>query len=81
MTSDRLREALRSQPFRQFRVHLGGGRSLDVRHPEFVAISPMGRTAAIYGPKDELEIIDVFMAQSIEFIPAKPGSTRRRKAG
>jgi len=41
----------------------------------------MGRTAAIYGPKDELEIIDVFMAQSIEFIPAKPGSTRRRKAG
>lgn len=74
MTSEKLKEAVQAQPFRPFRVHLGGGRALDVVHPEFIAISPSGRTAALYGRKDELEIIDVFMVQSIEFLT---GRTRR----
>ena len=78
MTSEKLSEAIRSQPFRRFRVHLGGGRSLEVRHPDFIMLSPSGRTAAVYGPRDELEVIDVFMVQSIEFLTGKNG-TRRPK--
>lgn len=80
MTSEKVREALRAEPFRPFRLHLGGGRSLDVWHPEFVAIAPTGRTAAVYGENDALEIIDVLMVQSIEFLPHKARG-RRRKAG
>ncbi len=67
MTSEKIREACKAQPFRPFRLHLGSGRVLNVRHPEFVAVSPSGRTAAIYGPRDELEIIDILMVQSIEY--------------
>lgn len=81
MTSEKLREALKSEPFRPFRLHLGGGRSLDVQHPELVAVSPSGRTAAVYRPKDALEIIDVLMVQSIEFITGRNGQARRRRAG
>lgn len=79
MTSEKLTEAIRSQPFRPFRVHLGGGRSLDVRHPDYVMLSPSGRTAAVYGPRDELELIDVFMVQSIEFLPRRNGSRGARR--
>lgn len=81
MTSEKLREALKTEPFRPFRLHLGGGRALDVAHPEFVAVSPSGRTAVVYGLKDELEIIDVLMVQSIEFLPNRNGHSKRRKAG
>src|SRR2546421_581868 len=78
MTSDKVREAVGAEPFRPFRLHLGGGRSLDVWHPEFVMISPSGRAAAIYGEDDGLEIIDVFMVQSIEFLTQRARPSRRR---
>ena len=35
-----VREALRREPFEPFMMRLADGRSLEVRHPEFVAISP-----------------------------------------
>ncbi len=35
-----VREALRREPFEPFLMRLADGRSLEVRHPEFVAISP-----------------------------------------
>lgn len=67
MTAEKLREAVNATPFRKFRVHVGGGRMVEVGRPELIMISPSGRTAAIYGRRDKLEIIDVFMVQSIEF--------------
>jgi hypothetical protein len=79
MTSDRIKEALKAEPFRPFRLHLGGGRSLDVEHPELIAVSPTGRTAAVYGLNDSLEIVDILMVQSIEYLPSR--GSRRRKAG
>ncbi|MEP0845809.1 MAG: hypothetical protein HRF50_03190 [Phycisphaerae bacterium] len=77
MTSDKLREAVRAQPFRPFRVHLGGGRALDVTHPDFMMISPSGRTAAVSERNDEFEIIDVLMVPSIEFCNGRTGRRRR----
>jgi hypothetical protein len=79
MTSDRVRDACNAEPFRPFRLHLGGGRSLEVQHPELLMISPSGRTAAVFGKNDQLEIVDVFMIQSIEFLPQR--GSGRRKAG
>jgi hypothetical protein len=43
-------------------------------------VSPSGRTAAVYGRDDALEISDIFMVQSIEFLPQSRGCGRR-KAG
>lgn len=84
MTSDELRKAIKAQPFIPFRIHMGGSRALTVLHPEYVMIAPSGRTAAIYPHSTDeepgLEVIDVFMVQSIEYLP-KQKRNGRRKAG
>ena len=80
MTSTELKNALKAESFRPFRLHLGGGRAIDVVHPEFAMVAPSGRTAAIYGPDDAFEIVDVLMIQAIEFVKQN-GHGRRRKAG
>jgi hypothetical protein len=79
MQKEELRKAIRAQPFRPFRIHMGGGRALDVHHPDYIMLSPTGRTAAIFSKHDGLEIIDVVMVQSIEFV--RNGASRRRKSG
>jgi len=80
MTSETVKAAWKATPFVPFRLHMGGGRSLDVDHSGFFSMSPTGRIATVYGRKDEAEVIDIFMVQSIEFLPGKAG-VRRRKAG
>lgn len=80
MTSDRIRECLRAEPFRVIRLHLGRGRSVEVRHPEFCVLSPTGRTCVVFGPDDAMEIIDVLMVQSIEVLPQGGKSNGRRKS-
>lgn len=81
VTSEKLREAAKREPFRPFRLHLGGGRALDVLHPEFLAVAPNGRTAVIFGRGEEMEIVDILMIQSIEFLPERKGGQGRRRAG
>ena len=80
MTSDRIREVVRAEPFRPFRFHMGGGRSVDVVHPEFLALNPSGRIVVVFSPKDAMEIIDVLMIQSIEMLPQASNGHKRRKA-
>lgn len=80
MTSIELKNALKAEPFRPFVVHLGSGRSLPVKHPEFVAVHPNNRTAILFVADGGFEIVDILMIQSIEF-PSQNGHGRRRKAG
>lgn len=80
MTSERVKECLRAEPFRPLRLDLGGGRSVEVRHPEFCVLSPSGRAAVVFGPDDAMEIIDVLMVQSIELLPLSGRSNGRRKS-
>jgi hypothetical protein len=35
-----VREALRREPFEPFMIRLADGRSVEVKHPEFVALTP-----------------------------------------
>lgn len=82
MTSETLRGVLKAQPFIAFRIHMGGGRSLDVLHPELLSMSPTGRIAVLFTPNDGIEHIDVFMVQSIEMLPPpKPPRSGRRRNG
>lgn len=82
MTSDRIKEVIRNKHFQPFRFHMGGGRSVDIVHPEFVALNPSGRIVVVFSPRDEMEIIDVLMIQSIEMLKAsKRKGNGRRKAG
>lgn len=78
MTIERLREVHRNHPFHTFTIHLADGRNLDVVHPEFVAISPSGRTAVIYTKDDASHHIDLLLVTDLE---VKANGHRRRKAG
>jgi hypothetical protein len=39
MTTDSLWTRIREKPFRPFSLHVSGGQSYPVRHPEYIAIS------------------------------------------
>lgn len=41
MRHPELVQALRSQPFRPFRIHVSDGAEYDVRHPDVVLVTPM----------------------------------------
>ena len=79
MTSDRLEEMFKAQPFRPFDIRLADGRAVRVQHPEFIARSPSGRTAVVFQPDDSMTVIDVFLAVRLDKAPpAKNGSKKRR---
>jgi hypothetical protein len=65
MASNELRKAYRARPFRPFRVHLADGREIPVTHPELLALSPDGRTAAVFVPGEGFEILDVPLVTGI----------------
>jgi hypothetical protein len=74
-----VRDALHRQPFRAFTCRLADGRSIQVPHPDFVAVSP--RQVVVISPVDEsLSILEPLLIQSIE-IPAVPQPGQAGQAG
>jgi hypothetical protein len=75
MTVEQLKNAIHSQPFRPFTLHMGDGRSFRVDHPDFISRSPSGRTVVVHGPDDSMSILDLLLMTEIEIHPtAKPGA-------
>ncbi len=66
MTSDQLRRVHNTRPFRRFVLRLADGTKIGVRHPECLSYSPSGRTAVVFGDKDDFEIIDLLLVAAIE---------------
>ena len=65
MTSEQLQSAINARPFRTFTLKTGGGREIQVTHPEAIA-SRGGRTAVVVLPDDRYEVIDLLLVESIE---------------
>ncbi len=65
MQSSEFQSLYRAEPFRPFVVNLADGRNIRVEHREFMAVSPTGRSAVIYGEDDSFEVVDVMMVTSI----------------
>jgi len=63
---------VQAQPFKPFNIRLADGRSIPVSHPEYTLISPNGKTAIIYQPNNECNIVDVRLVIDLE---VKPGAT------
>jgi hypothetical protein len=76
MTAERVREFLGVQPFRPFLVHLADGRSVIVKHPETLVLSPSGRTAMVSRPGDTTSIIDLMLVTELERLPANGSGSR-----
>ena len=64
MLPDRIRELIHTIPFRPFVVELGSGKCVTVKHPDYVSLSPAGRTLVVHDDEERMEIIDVFLITS-----------------
>jgi hypothetical protein len=65
MTADAIRKELHKIPFIPFNLEVVGGEKYVVHHPDFVAISPTGRTLAIYTEGDASEVLDIALIAQI----------------
>lgn len=79
MTTQQLETMLHAQPFRRFQMRLADGALVVVRHPEFVARSPSGRTCIVYEPNDHFRVIDLLLVTSLETINGATSGRRPRK--
>jgi hypothetical protein len=79
MTLAAFREALNSQPFEPFVIHIADGRSIPVVSREFIMRDPSGRTVLVYQPDGRLSTIDLLLVTELEKQPNSDGRTRRRR--
>jgi hypothetical protein len=80
MTTKEVAKTHKAVPFRPFRLHLAGGRSLAVRHPEMMAYAPDSRTAVVYKQDGDFEIVDLLLIESIEVAAGGGGRRNSRHA-
>jgi len=67
MTIEKLKEVVHATPFLPFLIRMADGREVNVRHPDFISMSPTGRILNVfYGPKDASIFVDVLLITSIE---------------
>ena len=67
MKVDELRARIHAIPFQPFIVHVPDGRSIQVPHPDFIAITGTGRTAFItFEKKPSFAVIDIPLITQLE---------------
>ena len=65
MTTEQVRRAQHTAPFKPFTIHLADGRTFSVQRPELMLISPGGRTVVLAVSDEAFEIIDLFLVTSL----------------
>jgi hypothetical protein len=75
MHIDQLRGALQAAPFRPFILRMADGRFFPIRHPDFVAVGPAGRTVIVIEPNDAFQILDTLLMTEVNVpAPTAPSS-------
>jgi hypothetical protein len=69
MTVEQLRRAHHSTPFRPYTVRMADGRLFPIPHPDFLSLSPTGRTAVIFHDDDSASIVDLLLMTELELSP------------
>ena len=77
MTIEQVRNLYNAAPFKPFIIHLADGRQIPVKHREFMAISPSGRTIVVYQTDDTSNIIDLLLVTDLEVRNGKAPKDRR----
>jgi hypothetical protein len=62
---------------------MADGRQFQIPHPDFLSMSPAGRTVVIYHPDDSASIVDLLLMNELELSPptAEGRKERGRKKG
>ena len=76
MTIEQIRKVHQARPFQPFDIHLADGRSLPVPHPEFLAVTPPGRTIGVGLDDGTIEVVDLLLVTSL-----KPRANGARSRG
>jgi hypothetical protein len=80
MTVEQIRKAQQARPFKAFTLRTGGGREYHVPHPEFLFITPPGRTIIVADTDGAVELLDLLLVESLHFDGGRrQRGTRRRK--
>jgi hypothetical protein len=74
MTIEQLRKMHQARPFQPFDIFLADGRSLPVEHPEFLAVTPPGRTIGVGLNDGTIEVVDLLLVTSLK--PRSNGAKR-----
>jgi hypothetical protein len=61
-----LREAVLKRPFKPFAIRLADGRSLPVKHPEFIAVGQ--RRAVVIGENDSCFWLEPLLIVSLDWL-------------
>lgn len=79
MTTDQVKELYRAKPFRSFTLHLADGDTIPVKSPEFMWMTPGGRTIFVSQGGDSAAIIDLLLVTKITVSNGSGSSKRRRR--
>jgi hypothetical protein len=78
MAIDQVRRLYEARPFRPFRIHLADSRSLDVTHPEIMAINEPGRTIVV-AHEGAFEIVDLLLVTTLETLNGHQRTVKRKR--
>jgi hypothetical protein len=81
VTIDEVRRFFNAKPFAPFTLYLADGRQFPVASREFMALSPLGRTVAVYQPDGMVDVIDLLLVTSLKASVPDNGSPKRRAKG
>ncbi len=81
MTTDQVKEVYKAKPFRSFTLHLADGDTIPVKSPEFMWMTPGGRTIFVSQGGDSAAIIDLLLVTKITVANGSASSKRRRRSG
>jgi hypothetical protein len=66
MTIQKIREAHEKRPFQPFAIHTADGEVVRVKHPEFLMVTPPGRTIYVAtGRGEEVQTIDLLLVTKL----------------
>lgn len=79
MTTEQIRKAMAATPFKPFVIETAGGREYPVPHPEFLYITPPGRTIIVSDRDGAVDILDLLLIESLHFANGKHKNGRSRR--
>ena len=69
-----IQKLLHAVPFVPFTVHVADGKSFEIRHPDFAALTQGGRLLFVSTEGDSFELIDVFLITRLQSMEPSPAS-------
>jgi hypothetical protein len=72
MTTEQFKATLHLQPFRPFTIRMVDGRFFPVAHPDFVALSPSGRTAIVFQQDETYSVLELHFVSALQVANGRP---------